>query len=90
MGQLVSSPFLPLVVGTIALVAIVLWLERPRLRRLLDRTPGLAPGLVAGAVCAVLGGLLNDSGVTVTGIMLSVALPTVSALVLRADRVDTG
>lgn len=85
LGQLVSSPFLPLVVGTIALVPIALWLERPRLRRLLDGTPGLAPGLAVVAVCAVLGGVLNDSGVTVTGIMLSVALPAVSALILRAD-----
>jgi hypothetical protein len=33
----------------------------------------------------VLGGLLNDSGVTVTGIMLVVALPTVAVLALRAD-----
>jgi hypothetical protein len=90
LGQLVSSPFLPLVVGTIVLIPIALWLERPRLRRMLDRTPGLARGVAVVAVCAVLGGLLNDSGVTVTGIMLSVALPTVSALALRADPVDTG
>jgi hypothetical protein len=88
--QLVSSPFLPLVVGTIVLVPLVLWLERRRVRHLLDETPGLALGLVVVAVCAVLGGLLNDSGVTVTGIMLSVALPTVSALALRVDRIDTG
>ena len=90
LGQLVSSPFLPLVVGTIVLVALALWLERPRLWRMLEQTPGLAPGLAVVAVCAVLGGLLNDSGVTVTGIILSVALPMVSALALRADPVDTG
>ena len=32
--------------------------------------------------------LLNDSGVTVTGIMLSVALPAVTALALRVDPID--
>jgi hypothetical protein len=88
--QLVSSPFLPLVIGTVALVSVAVWLERPRLQGLLGRTPGLASGLTVVVVCAVLGGLLNDSGVTVTGIMLSVALPTVSALALRVDRIDPG
>jgi hypothetical protein len=88
--QLVSSPFLPLVLGTVVLVPLAVWLQRRHLRELLDRTPGLALGLLVVAVCAVLGGLLNDSGVTVTGIMLSVALPTVSALALRVDRIDTG
>jgi hypothetical protein len=89
LGQLVSSPFLPLVIGTVVVVAVALLRHRPRLDRALRATPGLGPALVGVTLCAVLGGLLNDSGVTVTGIMLSVALPTVTALALRADPVDT-
>ncbi len=52
---------------------------------MLAATPGLGAGLAGWAVCAVLGGLLNDSGVTVTGIMIAVALPVVAALALRAE-----
>jgi hypothetical protein len=89
LGQLVSSPFLPLVIGTVVVVAVALVRHRPRLDQALRQTPGLGPAVVGVTLCAVLGGLLNDSGVTVTGIMLSVALPTVTALALRADPVDT-
>lgn len=88
LGQLVSSPFLPLVAGTV-LVAVLAWRRhRPRLADAARATRGLVPGVVAVSLCAILGGLLNDSGVTVTGIMLAVALPTVTALALRADPID--
>jgi Ni,Fe-hydrogenase III small subunit len=61
--------------------------HRARLGRAFRSTPGLRPAVVAVTLCAVAGGLLNDSGVTVTGIMLAVALPVVAALALRADPV---
>jgi hypothetical protein len=90
LGQLGSSPFLPLVLGAVVGAAALVMLARrgqgARLERVVAQTPGLGPGLVAVLVCAVLGGVLNDSGVTVTGIMLSVALPAVTALALRADQ----
>ncbi len=85
LGQLVGSPFVVLVVAAVVLLVVVLRGHRPRVGRMLDDSPGLAAGLAGWAVCAVLGGLLNDSGVTVTGIMISVALPTVAALALVAD-----
>ena len=88
LAQLVHSPFLPLVVGSVAVVLVTVRWHRPRLVRVLRATPGLGPGVIGVTLCAVLGGLLNDSGVTVTGIMLSVALPAVTALVLRADPTD--
>lgn len=90
LGQLGSSPFLPLLLGSILVVVAALRWQQPRLSRLLDDTPGLGPGLAVGLLCAVLGGLLNDSGVTVTGIMLSVAVPTVAALAVRAAADDSG
>jgi hypothetical protein len=85
LGQLVSSPFVLLVVAAVVLVVIALRSHRPRIRRMLADSPGLAAGLAGWATCALLGGLLNDSGVTVTGIMISVALPVAAALALRAD-----
>ena len=89
LGQLVASPFLPLVIGTIVLVVVVV---RRRHRPLVERTLSASPGLVrpSGASRCVRSwaALLNDSGVTVTGIMLSVALPAVTALALRVDPID--
>ncbi len=87
-GQLVASPFLPLVIGTIVLVVVVRLRHRPLVERTLSSTPGLVPAIWGFTLCAVLGALLNDSGVTVTGIMLSVALPAVTALALRVDPID--
>jgi hypothetical protein len=88
LGQLVASPFLPLVVGTVVVVVIAIRGHRPRLERTFAQTPGLRAGLAGFTLCALLGAILNDSGVTVTGIMLSVALPAVTALALRADPID--
>jgi hypothetical protein len=88
LGQLVGSPFLPLVVGTVLVVVFAIRAHRPRLERTFAQTPGLRAGLAGFTLCALLGAVLNDSGVTVTGIMLSVALPAVTALALRADPID--
>jgi hypothetical protein len=85
LGQLLSSPFVLLVAAAVVLVVVALRGHRARVRRMLADSPGLGAGLAGWAACAVLGGLLNDSGVTVTGIMISVALPTAAALALRAD-----
>jgi hypothetical protein len=62
--------------------------HRPRLERTFRQTPGLSAGVAGFTVCALLGTILNDSGVSVAGIMLSVALPAVTALALRADPID--
>jgi hypothetical protein len=69
-------------------VVIAIRGHRPRLERTFAQTPGLRAGLAGFTLCALLGAILNDSGVTVTGIMLSVALPAVTALALRADPID--
>jgi hypothetical protein len=45
--------------------------------------PALLPTLRAVAIVAVLGTLLNDSGVLVAGAMLATAIPLVLAAVLR-------
>lgn len=88
LGQLGSSPFLPLLIGTVVVVVVLLRRHGRALQELLRQTPGLGAGLVAAALCGVLGGVLNDSGVTVTGIMLSVALPAVLALAVRGVATD--
>jgi hypothetical protein len=47
--------------------------------------PALLPTLRAALIVAVLGSLLNDSGVLVAGAMLATALPLVLAAALRAS-----
>jgi hypothetical protein len=56
---------------------------RGPLRRALGSTPLLGAGFVAVAVCAVLGGALNDSGVVVPGAAAVVAVPLLLAGCLR-------
>jgi hypothetical protein len=50
--------------------------------------PALLPTLRAVLLVAVLGSLLNDSGVMVAGAMLATALPLVIAAALRTTSAD--
>jgi hypothetical protein len=88
LAQLVQSPFLVLAVGSVIVTAFAMQRHRPWLTRMARSTPGLIPAVTSITLCALIGTVLNDSGVTVAGIMLSVALPTVAALALRADPTD--
>jgi hypothetical protein len=64
---------------TLALVA------RGPLRRAVRSAPLLGAAFIAVAVCAVLGGALNDSGVVVPGAAATVAVPLLLAGCLRAQ-----
>lgn len=70
------------VIASLALLAVLAYLGwgTPWLRRLADVVPTLRAGGVAFAVMALLGMLLNDSGVTVPGMMLTVMVPCLLAL----------
>jgi hypothetical protein len=73
----------------IVLVAAVAFVIRPygmapaTVAALWTAWPALLPTLRAVAIVAVLGTLLNDSGVLVAGAMLATAIPLVLAAVLR-------
>ena len=51
----------------------------PTLQRAFDHVPVLRPGLVAMLTTAVLGVLINDSGIQVAAVCLTVATPLVVA-----------
>jgi hypothetical protein len=71
---------MPVAVGFIAFLA---WRQPSFLRRLQGWMPGARACLVGGLVVAVLGGVLNDSGVAIPGIMFAVLLPYLTVLILR-------
>jgi hypothetical protein len=80
------------VIATVALLAILAYLGwgTPWLRRLAEVVPSLRAGGIAFAVMAVLGMLLNDSGITVPGMMLAVMVPCLLALTTLQPAADPG
>jgi hypothetical protein len=71
---------IPVAVGFIVFLA---WRQPGFLRRLQAWMPGARACLVGGLVLAVLGGVLNDSGVAIPGILFAVLLPYLTVLILR-------
>jgi hypothetical protein len=71
-----------LVVGVLVALAWVAW-RTDRLRALATAVPTLRAALLSFAVLAVLGTVLNDSGIQVMGMMLTVLVPTLIVLACR-------
>jgi hypothetical protein len=82
LGSWYRSDYVAMVVFGVIAVAVA---ARGPLRRALGSMPPLAAGLAAVAVCAVLGGALNDSGAVVPGASAVVAVPLILAGCLRAQ-----
>lgn len=74
-------------IGLLAFLAFLAW-GTPWLSRLAVALPSLRAGGAAFAVMAVLGLLLNDSGVTVPGMMLAVLVPCLLALTVLQPAAD--
>ena len=71
---LTSSVFV--LVVPVALIALaVLSTQQPGLRAVYDRYPPLTQGLLGVLVTAVLGALLNDSGIAIAATMLGIVIP---------------
>jgi hypothetical protein len=86
---LTHNPAVPLLIPALIVCAVIL--ARPfgpfaGLQRAFDARPALRHGLVATLVAAVIGGLVNDSGVLVAAIVLAVAVPLAIAAGARAAR----
>jgi hypothetical protein len=71
-----------LVAGVLGALAYLTW-RTDRLRTLAARVPTLKAALISFAVLAVLATVLNDSGVQVMGMMLTVLVPTLIVLACR-------
>jgi len=80
------------VIASLALLGFLAYLGwgTPWLRRLAEVVPSLRSGGIAFAVMAVLGMLLNDSGITVPGMMLAVMVPCLLALTTLQPAADPG
>jgi hypothetical protein len=85
-GVLFSSPWTVMVPIAIAGVAYIVYRAPGRLRALQERIPPMRWALVSLAVLAVLGFSLNDSGISIPGVMLGVLTPVMIVILVRADR----
>ncbi len=74
--------FIPVV---LAFLVFLVWRRAGFLERLEERMPGSRACLVGALVVAVLGALLNDSGVAIPGIMFAVLLPYLTILTLAIN-----
>jgi len=83
--DLLTSGVLTLLVPLVVTVLAVLVLRPPPvLARAYALSPALRPALIAVAVLAVLGTVVNDSGIAVAVQVFVLALPLTVAVVLRA------
>jgi hypothetical protein len=85
-GVLFSSPWTVMVPIALAGVAYIIYRAPGRLRALQERIPPMRWALVSLAVLAVLGFSLNDSGISIPGVMLGVLTPVMIVVLVRADR----
>ena len=85
-GVLFSSPWTVMVPIALAGVAYIIYRAPGRLRALHERIPPMRWALVSLAVLAVLGFSLNDSGISIPGVMMGVLTPVMIVILVRADR----
>ena len=89
-----ANPFVPVIPVVVAVLgAIVAWPARLRctlLVRAYRQIPLLQPALAAVWLTAVLGWLVEDSGVTVPAAALPLALPLVAVILLSLPPGDPG
>jgi hypothetical protein len=70
-------------------VAYLVYRSHGPLRVVRDRIPELTASLAGLGIVVVLGTLLNDSGIAITGMMLGVLVPVLVVLCLRVGSVAT-
>lgn len=80
---LTSSVWTLVIPVAIAFLAFLAWRQPRFLRRLQVWMPGARACIVGGLVVAVLGGVLNDSGVAIPAMMFAVLLPYLTVLTVR-------
>jgi hypothetical protein len=85
-GVLFSSPWTVMVPIVIAGVGYIIYRAPGRLRALHERIPPMRWALLSLAVLAVLGFSLNDSGISIPGVMLGVLTPVMIVILVRAER----
>jgi hypothetical protein len=80
---LAANPFALLLPLVYLGAAYLVWRSPEPLHSVRARIPQLTPALVGFGIVALLGTLLNDSGVTITGVMFGVFVPVMFVLTVR-------
>lgn len=86
LSVLLGSTWLLVVLAVLGFLAYVYSKRRDRLQAIVEWVPELRASYVGFAIVAALGFAVNDSGIAVPGMMLSVLNPTIVALLVLARR----
>jgi hypothetical protein len=86
LSVLLGSTWLLVVLAVLGFLAYVYSRRRDRLQAIVEWVPELRASYVGFAIVATLGFAVNDSGIAVPGMMLSVLNPTIVALLVLAQR----
>jgi hypothetical protein len=81
---LTSSVWTIVIPAAVAFLGFLIWRPPRSLRTLLGDLPGLRACLVATLITGVIAAILNDSGIAIPAVMLTLLLPYLGYLVLRS------
>lgn len=85
---LLSSVWSLVIPAALAFLAFLIWRPPRFLRTLFQRVPGMRACVVGVLATGVVGGLVNDSGIAIPAVMLTLLLPHVAYLVVRTHDTD--
>jgi hypothetical protein len=85
---LFTSEWLIIVLLVLVFLAYLYARHRERLREIVQRAPEMRAAFIGFAILAVLGFALNDSGIAIPGMMLSVLNATIIVLFVTVKRAD--
>jgi len=80
---LLSSVWALIIPAALAFLAFLTWRPPRFLRTLFHRVPGMRACVVGVLATGVIGGVVNDSGIAIPAVMLTLLLPHVAYLVVR-------
>lgn len=80
---LLSSVWSLVIPAALAFLAFLIWRPPRFLRTLFHRIPGMRACVVGVLATGVIGGVVNDSGIAIPAVMLTLLLPHVAYLVVR-------
>lgn len=87
---LLSSVWSLVIPAALAFLAFLIYRPPRFLRTLFHRIPGMRACVVGVLATGVIGGLVNDSGIAIPAVMLTLLLPHVAYLVVRTHDDDLG
>ena len=87
---LLSSVWSLVIPAALAFLAFLIYRPPQFLRTLFQRVPGVRACVVGVLATGVIGGIVNDSGIAIPAVMLTLLLPHVAYLVVRTHDAEVG